>query len=71
MRMNSKQIVELNELLVTHSETLTAFYDEGIKYGMNRGLVIGVIGNVVGIAIVRGVQKLYRAKRKKETKEES
>ena len=41
MKMNSKQIDELNKLLEDHSETLTAFYDEGIEYGMNKGCVMG------------------------------
>ncbi|QJU22542.1 hypothetical protein HLY09_25765 [Enterocloster bolteae] len=55
MKMNNKQIEELNELLVEHSETLTAFFGEGIVCGMNRGCVLGAIGGVLGMAIAYGL----------------
>lgn len=71
MKMNSKQIEELNELLVEHSETLTAFYDEGIEYGMNKGCVLGAIGSVVGMTIAYGVIKVVSRCKKKNHEEES
>ncbi len=71
MKMNSKQIEELNELLVEHSETLTAFYDEGIEYGMNKGCLLGAIGSVVGMTIAYGVIKIVSHYKKKEIEEES
>lgn len=48
MLMNSKQIDELNELLKDHGETLTAFYDEGIRIGKKNGFTIGFIGSLIG-----------------------
>lgn len=71
MKMNNKQIEELNELLVEHSETLTAFYDEGIEYGMNKGCVLGAIGSVLGMAIAYGVIKVVSHCKKKNHEEES
>jgi len=56
--MNNKQIDELNELLVDHGEALTAFYDEGIHYGMFKGATIGAIGSAIGVVIMYGIIKL-------------
>lgn len=69
MKMNNKQIEELNELLVKHSETLTAFYDEGIEYGMNKGCVLGAIGSVVGMTIAYGVIKIVSHHKRNNEKE--
>lgn len=71
MKMNSKQIEELNELLVEHSETLTAFYDEGIQYGLNKGRLLGAIGGAVGSAIACGVFAIVLHFKKKEIEEGS
>ena len=43
MKMNNKQIEELNELLVEHSETLAAFFGGGIVCGVHRGCVLGAV----------------------------
>ena len=53
--MNNKQIDELNGLLEDHSETLTDFYDEGIRCGLNKGCAIGLIGAAVGMAFVYSI----------------
>ncbi|MCM1090062.1 MAG: hypothetical protein NC413_04410 [Muribaculum sp.] len=71
MKMNSKQIEELNELLVNHSETLTAFYDEGIQYGLNKGCILGAIGSVIGVAISCGVIKIVSHRKKRNDEKES
>lgn len=73
--MNSKQIEELNMLLVDHSETLTAFSNGGIGYGMHKGCVVGVvggaIGSVVGMAIAYGFIGIIFHRKKKIAKMES
>ena len=66
MKMNSKQIVELNKLLEDHSEILTAFYDEGIEYGMNKGCVMGAFGSVIGMVLAYGVIKFISHRKKNE-----
>ena len=75
MKMNNKQIEELNKLLVDHSETLTAFYDEGIEYGLAMGCglaaVMATIGSVVGISIAYGVTKIIAHRKKKDNEDES
>lgn len=65
MKMNSKQIDELNKLLVDHSETLTAFCDEGIEYGMNWGFIFGAIGSAIGMSIAYGVVKIISNRKNK------
>jgi len=60
--MTNAQVDEINELLKNHSETLSAFYDEGIRYGLKLGLrwmlegifigfVLGTIADVVNYII--------------------
>lgn len=75
--MTTEQVKELNDLLKDHAETLTAFYDEGIKYGMEymKGYINGyikgslIIGASVGIGI--GISQLIRKyKTEKENNEE-
>lgn len=58
--MNSKQIDELNMLLKDHGEILTAFYDEGIRYGMLKGFSCGIIGGTIGISTALIIQKLVK-----------
>ena len=67
--MTNEQIDRLNELLVNDSETLTALYDEGITYGMNKGAPVGTIGSLIGVAItVSGfyIGKMVLSKHKKK-----
>ena len=64
--MNNKQIDEINNLLINHSDSLTAFYDEGIRYGLNRGCVVGAIGGTIGATIVYGIITLKSRIKKKE-----
>ena len=48
MKMTDKQIDELNDLLVDHSEAITAFYDETIyRVKLRIGHEIGVIAPIV------------------------
>lgn len=60
---------EINVLLKDHSHALTAFYDEGIRYGWHArkgydiGYILGV-GTVIGV--VTGVAILIRKKKKKQ-----
>ncbi|MBS4930311.1 MAG: hypothetical protein KH020_03100 [Clostridiales bacterium] len=61
--MNNKQIDELNGLLEDHSETLTDFYDEGIRCGLNKGCAIGLIGAAVGMAVVYSIKKIKERKK--------
>ena len=67
--MTNNQIDELNELLKDHAETLTAFGDELLKYGMTRGLISGCLGTYLGIGI--SLSAFYIAKKIKSKKEES
>ena len=69
--MTNNQINELNELLKDHAETLTAFGDELLNYGMKRGAIAGILGTHLGIGI--GISAFYIAKKiksKKSKKEE-
>lgn len=63
-RMTNAQIDELNELLKNHGETLTAFYNEGILWGMKIGLKWVLAGVMVGIVL--DAVKFIRNKRKIE-----
>ena len=47
--LTNDQIDELNNLLIDHSETISAFYDEGITYGLRKGCLIGFIGCSLGV----------------------
>ena len=48
MKMTDKQIDEFNDLLVDHSEAITAFYDETIyRVKLRIGHEIGVIAPIV------------------------
>lgn len=70
--MTNNQIDELNELLKDHAETLTAFGDELLNYGMKRGSIAGCLGTYLGIGI--SLSAFYIAKKiksRKSKKEES
>lgn len=69
MKMTNEQIDELNELLVDHSEALTAFYDEGIRYGLKSGAVLVIAGAALAALISCGVEVIKS--RKNKVKEES
>ena len=69
--MTSNQINELNELLKDHTETLTAFGDEMLNYGMKRGSIAGCLGTYLGIGIaLSGFYIAKKIKSKKSKKEE-
>lgn len=46
-RMTNKQIDEINQLLKSNGDSLTAFYDEGIYCGKVKGIIIGALVGVV------------------------
>lgn len=64
--MTNEQIEELNELLVDHGDTLTAFYDEGRAEILSKCCVGALIAVPVVLAIDRGVS--YISKRIKSRK---
>lgn len=64
MKMTNEQIDELNELLVDHSETLTAFYDEGIRYGLKHGVVLVIAGAALAALVSCGVEVIKSRKNK-------
>ena len=64
--MTNNQINELNELLKDHAETLTAFGDELLNYGMKRGSIAGCLGTYLGIGI--SLSAFYIAKKIKSKK---
>lgn len=70
MKMTHQQIEELNNLLVDHSECLTAFYDEGIDFGIKKGAgVIAVVALIGSLAVtgVIAVKKRLKPKKEKES----
>lgn len=69
MKMTNEQIDELNELLVDHSEALTAFYDEGIRYGLKHGAALVIAGATLAALVSCGIEVIKS--KKKKVKEES
>ncbi len=69
-RMTNAQINEINELLKTHGEALTAFYNEGICYGMKSGLKWTFGGIVIGIALEVATDIIKRIRNKRNVEEE-
>ena len=64
MKMTNKQIDELNKLLANHSDILTAFYDEGIHYGMKWGAVMVIAGATLAALGSCGIEVMKTRKRK-------
>lgn len=64
MKMTSEQIGELNELLVDHSEVLTAFYDEGIRYGLKRGATLVIAGAALAALVSCEIEVMKTRRRK-------
>ena len=66
MKMTKEHIDTINELLTEHGEALTAFYDEGIYYGMK----LGVVFTAIGVGIVASINYVsYKIKNAKSYKE--
>lgn len=42
-KMTKEQINDVNELLKNHSDSLTAFYDEGAYHNKVEGIIIGAL----------------------------
>ena len=69
--LTTNQVNELNELLKDHSSTLTAFYDEGISYGMRKGYLIGFTGCLVGSLSTMIVAEIVKYKNSQKSDKES
>ena len=61
--MTKEQINEINKLLETNGKALTAFHDEGIRYGKTRGVSIGVAGTLLVTGIYYGINKIKNHKK--------
>lgn len=65
-KMTKEQINEINKLLETNGKTLTAFYDEGIRYGKTKGVSIGVVGTLLVTGICYSINKIKNHKKVNE-----
>ena len=68
--MTNNQIDELNELLKDHAETLTAFGDELLNYGMKKGSIAGCLGIGISLSAFYIAKKIKSKKSKKEESNE-
>jgi hypothetical protein len=64
-KMTGKQIDEINELLVEHSEALTGFYDEGYNQGLRHGIIAWAAASLFGLSTTIVVHGINDARRKK------
>lgn len=46
-KMTKERIDTINELLKTHGDTLTAFYDEALHQGTTKGIMAGALVGVI------------------------
>lgn len=69
--LTNNQIDELNNLLVDHSETISAFYDEGITYGLRKGYLIGFVGCSLGVLSAIVINKIVKHKKSQKSEIES
>ena len=69
--LTNDQIDELNNLLVDHSETISAFYDEGITYGLRKGCLIGFVGCSLGVLSAIVINKIVKYKKSQKLEIES
>ena len=46
-KMTKERIDTINELLKTHGDTLTAFYDEAFHQGTTKGIMAGALVGVI------------------------
>lgn len=65
-KMTNERIDEINELLKTHGDSLTAFYDEGIYHGKVKGIIIGALVGVVTSNIYWVVKTIKNHKNSEE-----
>ena len=69
--LTNDQIDELNNLLIDHSETISAFYDEGITYGLRKGCLIGFIGCSLGVLSGIIIDEIVKYKKSQKSENES
>ena len=62
-KMTKEQIDEINKLLETNGVALTAFYDEGIRYGKTKGAIIGITGTLLISGICYSINKIKNHKK--------
>lgn len=66
MKMTNEQIDELNELLVDHSEALTAFYAKGIHCGIKCGVALVIDGAILAALVSCGIEVIKTRRKAKE-----
>lgn len=69
--MTNAQIDEVNKLLADHGNALTAFYDEGIRYGMSLGYKQVLCGAVFAVVAMGAIEVVKIIKIKRKTEKES
>ena len=69
--LTNDQIDELNNLLVDHFETISAFYDEGITYGLRKGCLIGFVGCSLGVMSAIVFDEIAKYKKSQKSENES
>lgn len=69
--MTNAQIEEVNKLLKDHGNALTAFYDEGIRYGRHQGYKQVLCGAVLTVVVMGAVEVVKIIKIKRKTEKES
>ena len=57
-KITNERIEDINELLKTHGDSLTAFYEEGIYHGEVKGIIIGALVGVVMSSICWAVKTI-------------
>lgn len=67
--MTNAQIDEINMLLKYHGDALTAFYDEGISFGMMLGARAVVKGGLIACPVIAGIEIIKFLKNHKRSNE--
>lgn len=50
--MTKERIDTINELLKTHGDALTAFYDEALHHGISKGVIFGALGATIASNVI-------------------
>lgn len=70
-QMTNAQIDEINRLLADHGDALTAFYDEGVRYGMRLGYKWVLCGALTAATVMGAGEVIKFIKIKRKAEEES
>lgn len=65
-KMTDERLDDINSLLKTHGDSLTAFYDEGICYGKRNGIIIGALVGTI-VSNLWWITRVLKNHRKSET----